>query len=247
MSRVLNLLVTHQPPAAITRMLAWWKDYCPPDNVLVAFNGDESAFRQIEHPHKIRVQDQRLQTRHHQRERQSYTAIYREASRWLAAAGRDDTHVHFAEYDQIPLVPDFNALQIARLAAEHADVLAFELARVDGTSQPHYLYHADLPGFADFWRSVSVREDKTVVLSMFGTGSFWTREAFDAVAGQPEPFPVYLELWLPTMAHHLGYRLRDWREQGRFISSLGDFGHRFDEARHAGVWTAHPVKGLWTR
>ncbi len=243
MSRVLNLLVTHQSPTAIARMLAWWRDYCPPDHTLVVFNGDEGAFGQIAHPHKVRVVDPRLQTRQHQRERQSYAGIFREAARWLT--GRDFTHVHFAEYDQIPLVPDFNALQVARLEEERADVLAFELARVDGTNQPHYLYHADLPGFADFWRRLSVRQDKATVLSMFGSGSFWTRQAFDAVAAQAEPFPVYLELWLPTVAHHLGYRLRDWREQGRFISSLGDFSRRFDEARQAGAWTVHPVKKLW--
>ncbi len=243
MSRVLNLLVTHQPPAAIERMVAWWRDYCPPENVLVAFNGDESDFRQITHPHKIRVEDPRLQTRHHSRERQSFTTIYRETSRWLV--GRDYTHVHFVEFDQIPLVPDFNAAQVARLEEERADVLGFELARVDGTSQPHYLYHADLPGFADFWRKVSVRPDPSAVLSMFGSGSFWTRAAFDAVAAQTEPFPIFLELWLPTIAHHLGYRLRDWREQGRYISSLGNFADRFDEARRAGVWTIHPVKSMW--
>lgn len=243
MSHVLNLLVTHQPPAAVARMLAYWRDYCPPADALVVFNGTEAAFAQIEHPHKIRVQDPRLQTRQHQRERQSYTAIFRDASRWLT--GRDYTHVHFVEYDQIPLVPDLNARQVARLEEEHADVLAYELARVDGTGQPHYLYHADLPGFADFWQKISVRPDKTVVLSMFGSGSFWTRAAFDAVAALDEPLPIYLELWLPTAAHHLGYRLRDWREQGRYISSLGSFADRLEEARRAGAWTAHPVKTLW--
>ena len=245
MSRVLNLLVTHQPAAEIGRMLAWWRDYCPPDDTLIAFNGKASVFDQIAHPHKIHVEDERLQTRRHSRERQSYTAIFRETSRWLV--GRDFTHVHFSEYDQVPLVPGLNALQLARLEAEHADVLTFELARVDDTNQPHFLYHAGLPGFAEVWRRLSLRQDKTTVLSMFGTGSFWTRAAFDAVAAQEEPFPIYLELWLPTLAHHLGYRLRDWGEQGRFISSLGDFGDRLEEARQAGVWTAHPVKTLWNR
>ena len=245
MSRVLNLLLTHQPPTAIARMVAWWRDYCPPENVLVAFNGDEAAFDQITHPQKVRVVDERLRTRHHSRERQSFTAIYRATSRWLAE--RDFTHVHFVEFDQIPLVPGFNERQVARLEQEQADVLGFELARVDGTSQPHFLYHAGLPGFAECWRSVSVRRDKSAVLSMFGSGSFWTRSAFDAVAGLDEPFPVFLELWLPTTAHHLGYRLRDWREQGRYISSLGNFSERFDEARRAGAWTIHPVKSMWTR
>lgn len=243
MSRVLNVLLTHQSPAAIARMLDWWSDCAPNGNLLVAFNGTEEAFARIEHPHKVRVISPRLATTQHSRERQSYTAIFREGSRWLA--GRDHTHVHFVEYDQVPLVPDLNARQVARLEEERADVLAFQLARVDGTSQPHYLYHKALPGFAEHWQSFSVREDKGVILSMFGTGSFWTRAAFDAVAAREEPFPIYLELYLPTLAHHLGYRLRDWREQNRHISSLGNFVYTIDQARRDGAWSIHPAKTLW--
>ena len=224
-------------------MLEWWQECCPTRNVLVAFNGSDDAFAQISHPCKVRVIDDRLVTVQHSRERQSYTAIFREASRWLAE--RDYTHVHFCEYDHIPLVPDLNDRQLARLEEERADVLAFQLARVDGTNQPHYLYHKALPGFVEHWQNLSVRADKSVVLSFFGTGSFWTRAAFDAVAATREPFPIYLELYLPTVAHHLGYRLRDWREQNRFTSSLGNFIYAIDQNRREGAWMIHPAKTLW--
>ena len=243
MSRVLNLLLTHQSPAAVARMIEWWQECCPPRNLLVAFNGSDDAFARIAHPHKVRVIDERLVTVQHSRERQSYTAIFREVSRWMAE--RDYTHVHFCEYDHIPLVPDLNDRQLARLEEERADVLAFQLARVDGTNQPHYLYHKALPGFAEHWQNLSVRADKSTVLSFFGTGSFWTRAAFDAVAATGEPFPVYLELYLPTTAHHLGYRLRDWREQNRFTSSLGNFIYAIDQSRREGAWMIHPAKTLW--
>ncbi len=245
MSRVLNLLLTHQPAPAVARMVAWWCDHCPAENILLVFNGAESDFARLEHPQKVRVDDPRLRTVLHSRERQSYTGVFRVASEWLA--GRDFTHVHLAEYDHLPLVPDLAERQLARLEEERADVLGFQLARVDGTNQPHLLYHADLPGFFPFWREVSVRADKGVVLSMFGSGSFWTRRAFDAVAAPPETVPIYLELYLPTLAHHLGYRVRDWGAQNRFISSLGNFVDRIDEARRAGAWALHPVKTLWTR
>lgn len=245
MSRVLNLLLTHQPPAAIARMLDWWRQYCPADDVLLVFNGTAEAFAQIVHPQKIIVDDPWLRTVRHSYERQSYRAVWQGTSRWLAEHGGGFTHVHFAEYDHLPLIEGFNARQVARLEDERADVLGFELERVDGTSQPHLLYHRPLPGFLEHWASFSVRADPTVVLSMFGSGSFWTREAFDAVARVPEPFPIYLELSLPTTAHHLGYRLRDWQEQNRYISSLGNFVDRIEEARRNGAWTLHPVKTLW--
>jgi hypothetical protein len=244
MNRVLNLLLSHQSAEEIGRMLAWWQQYTPLDQVLLAFNGKKSTFHEIPHPYKIFVDDERLRTLAHSRERQSYTSVLRETAAWLQ--GRDFTHVHFAEFDHVPLVPDFNARQLVRLEQERADVLAFQLARVDGTNQPHFLYHAQLPGFLTYWASFSIRADPTVVLSMFGSGTFWTREAFEAVAARTEPFPIYLELYLPTTAHHLGYRLRDWGEQNQFVSNLGDFVDGIDEARRKGGWTLHPVKSLWS-
>ena len=243
MSRVLNVLLTHQSAAQMERMLAWWRDYCPSENVLVVFNGAEEILARLDHPNKARVDDPRLRTVKHSRERQSYTAVWRVVSRWMQ--GRDYTHVHFAEYDQVPLVADLNARQVAYLEGERADVLAFELQQVDGTNQPHYLYHCHLPGFFQHWESFSVRPDRRAVLSMFGCGSFWTRAAFDATAARAEPFPIYLELYLPTTAHHLGYRLRDWGEQGRHVTSLGNFADRIEQARQDGAWTLHPVKTLW--
>ena len=245
MSRVLNALLTHQPVEQIERMLAWWGAYCPPENVLIVFDGPAETLARLDHPLKVRVDDPRLRTVKHSRERQSYTGVWRAVSRWLE--GRDYTHVHVAEYDQVPLATDFNTRQVAQLEQEHADVLAFQLLRVDGTNQPHYLYHAHLPGFFQHWKSFSVRHDPQVVLSMFGSGSFWMRAAFDATAARTEPFPIYLELYLPTTAHHLGYRLRDWGGQNRHITSLGDYVDSIPQARQDGAWTLHPVKTLWDR
>ena len=81
--------------------------------------------------------------------------------------------------------------------------------------------------------------------SMFGSGSFWTKEAFEAVATLPEEIPMYLELFQPTAAHHLGFRVRSFREQSRFVRNLGDLGTQLDSLRTQGAWSAHPVKTLW--
>jgi hypothetical protein len=77
---------------------------------------------------------------------------------------------------------------------------------------------------------------------MLGTGSFWTRDAFLAVARQEETVPVYLEIYLPTVAHHLGFRIRDFADQSRFVLGEGDLAAEIPRARAEGAWTLHPVK-----
>ena len=60
-----------------------------------------------------------------------------------------------------------------------------------------------------------------------------------------EPFPIYMELYLPTLAHHLGFRVRDFGEQNRFVQVLKDATDDIEQARKEGAWTLHPVKRLW--
>ncbi|MES2569182.1 MAG: hypothetical protein V4710_03905 [Verrucomicrobiota bacterium] len=241
----LHLLLSHQPPAEIAAMVAAWERCVPAEMLLLAYGGSRHDFGQIAHPHKVFVEGPRLRTSDHQREKQSYSGVYSAAAAWMQ--GRHVEHVYFAEFDHIPLVDDLNARQIERLHREQADVMGHRLRRVDGTNYPNALYHAADPRFADLWRQLSRRPQPEVVLRMTGTGTLWTRKAFEAVASRPEPFPIYLEIYLPTLAHHLGFRVRDWDEQNRFVSHLGDFTGEIERARSEGAWSLHPVKQLWNK
>lgn len=226
-------------------MLDWWQRSVDREHVLIAHGGRAEDFAGVAHPQKILVEDPRLQTVSHQREMQSYTGLFRDISAWLA--GRDYTHVLFCEYDHFPLVPDFNQRYLARIAAEDADVIGCQVCRVDGTSDPHYLHHQTIPEFHPFWEKITRRDDPSVILSMFGSGMFWTREAFDALAATTEPFRMYLEIYLPTMAHHLGFRVRDLPDQNPFVQVLPDREHQRSAASRAGAWAVHPVKHIWGR
>ena len=79
---------------------------------------------------------------------------------------------------------------------------------------------------------------------MMGTGAFWRRGAFNAVASHREPFPIYTEVYVPTLAHHLGYRLRDFGAQNKFVTNLGDYTEAMEDFRSEGAWMVHPVKKL---
>ena len=247
MNSVLNLILSHQPAVAVAKMIAHWSRCVPSESILIAYGGTRKEFDKLEHQQKFFVDDPRLRTRDHQREFQSYTRLFQAAAEFLKTRANQFQFVHFVEYDHLPLVQDLNERQLERLSSEGADVIGFHVHRVDGTSNPHFLYHVANPAFACYWSKITVRSDPRVVLSMFGSGSFWTTEAFRAVAAMEEPLPMYMEIYLPTLAHHLGFRVRDLTAQNRFVRALASEIDPIDEARKQGAWTLHPVKRLWDK
>ena len=118
------------------------------------------------------------------------------------------------------------------------------LRRVDGTGHPHMLAHEFHPQFRQ-WLAGSVREEKSTVLMMLGCLTWWTWEAFQAVAAASEPLPVYLELAMPTTAHQLGYRVRDLPEFEGDMEPLGELEHLVPKRTSNGQWVLHPCKKIW--
>jgi len=247
MTQMLHVVLTHQSAPSVRRMVEWWSRCVPPSDLLVASGATRSEFEAIEFPSKVFCgDDPRLQTMDHQRERQSYLGVLKRVADWLENRP-EFNEIHLAEFDDVPLVADLSQrLHEARLALD-ADVIGFHVLRVDGTNHPHYLYHAADPRFHAFLSSTSRRADKQEVVSMFGSGSVWSREAFAMVAAMREPVPMYLEIALPTVAHHLGLRVAGFRHEptAGWMRNLGDYRNEIEQARAAGAWSIHPVKTLW--
>lgn len=237
--RFLICILVHHSPEKCREILAKWADLgYDPSQILLVHGGSRAEFDRIDIPNAIFIDDLRLRTTRHPVEKQSYTAAFREISRWLV--NKPFSHIAFFEYDHRPLIRDLPRKFLGRLADEEADVLFHHLQRVDQTNAPHYLHHLADPLFSRAWKALSLREDPHLVLNCMATGSVWTREAFDAVAAHPEPTPIYLEMHLPTTAHHLGFRVRDLPDQNPFVS--------YNPHTPAGIpkspeaWTLHPVK-----
>jgi hypothetical protein len=247
MSRVLNVILTHQSSPDVERLLAWWSRCSPPDDILLAYGGSEEEFKKLPDVPRVFIADPRLRLKGDlARGKQSYNGVWRAVANWLTADPNPGwTHIYFAEYDHLPLVTDLSERLLRRMEGESADVVAHHLLRVDGSSFEIYLNNIVDPACAAFWHRISVRANKDVVLYMLGTGSFWTREAFLAVASQPEQIPAFLEIYLPTLAHHLGFRLRDFADQnlccrGSPIPGISSMA----AARDKGCWTMHPLKKI---
>jgi hypothetical protein len=243
MNETLAILVTHQSPRNVRRMLDWWKDKVIGTELLVAYGGSSDDFSNIESSSKVFVPDQRLRTKDHVRDRQSYTGIFQTASGLLRRSRCD--HIWLVEFDHIPVNPNIVLELKRRMVERRADIICYHLRRIDGTNSPHFLEHAKDQQFFDFWRSVSVRKDKNVILSMFASGSLWRRETFEAIASTDESFPIYQEIYLPTLAHHLGFRLCDLGEQNDFIRAVPSNMLTFQYARAHGALSVHPLKQFW--
>jgi N-acetylglucosaminyldiphosphoundecaprenol N-acetyl-beta-D-mannosaminyltransferase len=240
-SRVMNVVLTHLGGAEMERTLNNWKAICREEDLWIAFGGSQDGFEALEYPRKVFVDDPYLRRIDNQRQKQSYTGIFRAMAPVVEREKPD--FIYLCEYDHLPLVRDLNGRQVAEIRRKDADVMGHWLHRVDGTSNYHMLYHETDPGFAPFWRSFSRREDAGTVFSMFGSGSLWSREAFLAVAYHPCPIACYLELYLPTLVHHHGFRVCGWDEEQHLLSNLPSRAISEAQGRRRGAWTVHPVKG----
>lgn len=241
MSSVVHIILTHGDTQHTQKLISWWKDTLGESaDLLIAHGGAKADFDALPFKEKIFIEDSRLKTQDHQREKQSYQSVFKEAAAWIRE--RDFDYVYFAEYDQLPLIEEFDSRLIQRLQEEEADVLGHHLKRVDGTHNPHYLYHQHTPEFSSYWQTISNRKNQNVVLSMLGTGHFWKVEAFLAVAALEPPLAVYLELFIPTAAHHLGYRVADLSEQNQYVVSHEDQKAHLQRAQSTGSWSIHPIK-----
>ena len=238
---VLTVLLSHQRPAQLEPVLKHWSRLVGDDSLLLTYGGLVQDFAQITFPNKAFIDDERLRVRDQQRQFQSWRAVLRAGLEWLRTRPSYE-FVHLTEYDHISLIDDLHHRMLNRAVAEKADIIGHHLHRIDDTNHPHYLFHSCQPRFHRHFASISRREGKQVILSMLPTGSFWTREAFEAIASREEPIPVYVELYLPTLAHHLGFRVREFTDQNPWVLASGDRIDEVNTAGKAGAWTLHPVK-----
>jgi len=253
--RVLFAVLVHQTQEQCRELLSLWQNLgYASESLLLVHGGNQADFQKLNVPNAVFVSDSDLRTSQHPVEKQSYAGPMREISRWMQ--NKPITRICLVEYDHLPLVSDWGSRLEALRDREHADVLFHHLVRVDGTNAPHYLFHLSDPRFKTAWVSLSKREDPHVVLNALATGSFWTREAFDAVASnapkseKPESniqlptsgIPIYLEMDLPTTAHHFGFRVRDMDDQNRFVHITPHLPAGIESARAKGAWSLHPVK-----
>ncbi|MFZ4600692.1 MAG: hypothetical protein ACOYNN_18780 [Terrimicrobiaceae bacterium] len=247
MEKTLTTLLTHQAPECVLRMWEHWRQERSSQEILVLYGGTRENFSKLGDINAVFVEDQRLRTRDHCNEFQSYIGVFQEISRYLKRNPNVFSWVFFAEFDVLPLrpFPELEARYLETLHRQNADAIFRLIYECQGSGQDVYQQHARLPGFHDYWQSMTVRPDPRTVLWALTPGSFWKAEVILDIADIPEPFPIYFEIWLPTVTHHRGWRVRPMEDNKFKIHGGGALDDQIAAAREEGCHVIHPVKRAW--
>jgi hypothetical protein len=229
---VITLLLTHLDAAGVAASLAQF----PEDSrVVVCHGGRRDDFDAVTADEKLFVDDPSLRG---PIEGQSYAQVLTQAWREVIAHDASIDLVYLIEYDHIVLRGDYDVA--LRQAIDHAgaDFIGKNCARRDDTNWPH---------------SLRARHDQRIrglvgdaeLGGCLGTGMLMRRAALEAFASV-EHVPCYLELYVPTVLRHLGFRLDDVDRFSDLYAYVNappekDLASVL-EARSAGHFFVHPFK-----
>lgn len=239
-----NVLLTHRDAAGVDANVRYLRAAAPEARFVVAHGGRREDFERVVHAEKVFVDDPTL--RGAPRTFQSYHATLEGIH---AAFVRDDPGVGAAyvfEWDHLVLRAGFEA-PLAAMARRHdAGFMGKTCVERTGTNWPHYTRFRRDPALLAHLRAHSVREEPTRLFGTLGDGFWISRDALAAYVAVGERPRAYGELYVPTLIHHLGFRVVDIDGDGDLYRhvryepelSLADV----LAIKRSGGWFAHPFK-----
>ncbi len=203
----LNVVLTHLAAPAVHEGLRLLEEAAPTARFAVCHVGEPEDFAGVTHEDRILVEEPTFNGLPYSF--QSLSAILGALHERFVRRDPAVRAVYLFEYDHLVLRPDFEEALSELAAATGADFMGKTCLERRGTNWPHYgRFRRDEQLIAHL-RRVSVREDPTRLYGCLGNGFWITREALEAYVSVGEHPPCYGELYVPTLVHHLGFRLVD--------------------------------------
>lgn len=240
---ILTAIITHLDAAAVRRQLDYLSALAPDARFVVCHGGRREDYEQLGIDGAVFVDDPSLRGPSAD---QSYTEILRAVH---DAHVRDDDRVdlvYFSEYDQLFLRGDFEC-ELNRLADRSpAGLFAKNAGPRDDTNWPHLARVRRDARLNEFVDRISVRDEGPRWWGCLGTGMLLRREALRAFCSVEDAPRSYLELFIPTVVHHLGFDVVDVDELGPLYAAVRwrpEYG--VEEAiaqKRAGRAFVHPFK-----
>ena len=242
---LLTVLLTHLDRARVESQLAHMRATAPGARFAAVHGGRRSDFDGLDPSEALFVEDPSLRGPHFDKSlNDTLRAIH---ATWV----RDDPEtdlVYLVEYDHIILRADFEQALREVVARTGAGLVAKNATPRNDTNWSHFLKVRHDERLNRYIADITSRDDPLVRWGCLGTGLLLTREALAAFCALEEPPPYYVEMFVPTVIHHLGFRVVDMDAVSDLYADvrwLPEFG--LDEARAArqnGRHFVHPFKRL---
>jgi hypothetical protein len=243
---ILTAIATHLGPQDVSRQLAYLRALSPGSRFAVLHGGRREDFDALEEPQAAFVDDPTLRGPNWE---QSYTEVLRAAYESFVERDPEIDLVYLIEYDQLILRGDFEGSLRALAERTGAGLIAKAASPRNDTNWPHLLRQRGNAELDGFFERISERPDPTARWGCLGSGMLLTRDALTAfcaaTAGAPH---AYLELFVPTTVHHLGFEVVDTDSLGDLYAAVRWRPElELDEAiaaKRAGRAFVHPFKRI---
>lgn len=240
----LTAVLDHRPAELVEAGLALLGKVDPAARVVLCHAGREEDFERVRYSAAVYLDDPSL--RGPPRSYQSYHQLFERLLAEYVSPDPSISAVYVIEYDHFVLRAD-HAAQLEALAADtRADFLGKNAIDRTGVNWWHAARFRRDPAVLGHLRDVSVREDPTRLYGCLGDGFWMRREALEAYVAIGSHPPAYGELYVPTLIHHLGFRVVDVDAHSELYRHVA-WGPDHDVQRvldlaASGVTFVHPVK-----
>ena len=242
---LLNLLWTHLDASAVDMQLEYLRRLAPRSRFVVCHGGKHDDFDGITHQDKLFIDDDTLRT--DRAWNQSAFKLLGSAHQAFVA-GNDIEAVFLFEYNHLVLRGDFELALEQLLNLSGADFVAKTCVPKDTNNWVHAIRARHDPEFMAFLGQISVRDDPARLYGCLGTGFVIRRAALEALLAVTPPRLDYHELYLPTVLHHLGFRLADVDELSDIYDEVAYLPAKtlpqVLQAKRRGHFFVHPFKQL---
>ncbi len=202
---MVTAVITHLDAERVHEGAALMRTVAPEARLVICYGGPPTEFARIEIEEKVFIDDPTLKSNgpHLQSMTQVFEAVWN--AFFVDDEGADSLYV--IEYDHLVLDGDFEARLLELAGTTNADLLGKKCIDCSASNHEHYIRFRRDPRLLEHLRRLSVREDPARIFSCLGDGIWLTRDALEAyVAVGPHP-PCYLEVYVPTLLHHLGFHV----------------------------------------
>ena len=242
---ILTAILTHLDAASVEAQLSYLRSVAPGSRFVVCHGGSRADFDGVAPEDGLFVDDPSLRGPHFDKSiNDTLAAVF-------DACVRDDPdvdHVYLVEYDHLILSGDFEERLRELAERTGAGLLAKNATVRDDTNWSHLLRLRHDEGLNAYIERISVRDDPGERWGCLGTGLLLRRDALTAFCALADPPPSYVELFVPTAVHHLGFDVVDVDAVSDLYTDvrwLPEFGvGEALAAKRAGRAFVHPFKRL---